>query len=266
MFSSGHSSFTLNETWQHFDFVLGRISHSVYKTGVGPGVLIMHELPGMTPQCVSLAERIRTEGFCVYLPLFFGQPGQRLNLLTSSFQLLRLCIRREFYCLAKNQTSPISEWLRALCRKIHEECGGNGVGAIGMCLTGNLVIPLMLEPSVLAPIACQPAVPFAFNTSLSCSLGVSHRDLSMAAQRSKSVTLYGYRFATDRICPAQRFQTLAKTMGSGFVGITIPTGPDSPFHIKNSSHAVFTEAFVDDPNHPTYQELHKVLDRFKSIL
>ena len=252
--------------WEHFDFTSGGICHPIFKSGQGPGVLIMHELPGMTPQCINFANRIKAAGFCAYLPLFFGRPGERLSLLSGGLSVLRLCVLREFYCLAANRTSPISDWLRHLCRKIYGECGGNGVGAIGMCLTGNLVIPLMLEPYVLAPITCQPALPFAITAGLRVAVGISSNDLLVAATRSQSVPLHGYRFSTDRLCPVERFDALAKMMGNGFVGITIPTGPNNPGNINRNAHSVFTEDFVNDPAHPTYKQLESLLAHFKNVL
>src|SRR5689334_7192053 len=111
------------------------IDHWVYRDGNGPGVLILHELPGMTPKCIELAERVMNRGYTVYLPLFFGEPGD-----DSSFQgaihVTALCVRHEFECFATEKTSPVSKWLRALCRQMKQECGGAGVGAIGMCITG----------------------------------------------------------------------------------------------------------------------------------
>jgi dienelactone hydrolase len=257
---------TSMQNWHQFKFIHGGISHPVYKKGVGPGVLLMHELAGMTPQCIRLAERIKEMGFCLYLPLFFGRPNERLGLLRGGLEVLRLCIRREFYCLAERQTSPVSDWLRGLCRRIFDECGGKGVGAIGMCLTGNLVIPLMLEPCILAPIACQPALPFGITKRRRKALGLSEGDLSQAVNRARVVPLRGFRFSTDKICPAERFETLTDKMGPGFVGVTIPTGPDHPGDIKKNAHSVFTEDFVDRPSHPTYQQLAQVLVYFKSVL
>nr|BFE50970.1 hypothetical protein GCM10017745_43970 [Saccharothrix mutabilis subsp. capreolus] len=34
-----------------------------------------------------------------------------------------------------------------------------GVGAIGMCFTGNFALTMMLEPAVLAPVLAQPSLP-----------------------------------------------------------------------------------------------------------
>jgi hypothetical protein len=73
-------------------------------------------------------------------------------------RIMSLCISREFTLLAANKASPVTESLRALARLAHEECGGRGVGAIGMCPTGGFASSMALEPVVLAPVL-QPGLP-----------------------------------------------------------------------------------------------------------
>jgi dienelactone hydrolase len=253
--------------WERFDFPFGKFSHPVYKSGAGPGILLMHELPGMTPECIRLAEIVKEKGFRVYLPLFFGEPGEDLGLVRGGLEVARLCVRGEVNCLATNRTSPISEWLRALCRLIHSECCSKGVGVIGMCFSGNFVLPVMLEPCVLAPVACQSALPFAISPIRKAALGVSSGDLSDIVLRSRTVPLHGYRFSTDCICPAERFDALQKALGEGFLRVDIPTGRLNPGNIRKHAHSVFAEDFApDDPGHPTYQELEKLLVYFRSVL
>src|SRR5271166_372284 len=56
--------------FSEFTFRDGDITHTVFRSKAnGAGVLIMHELPGMTPQCISLATRVVDAGFTVFLPL-----------------------------------------------------------------------------------------------------------------------------------------------------------------------------------------------------
>lgn len=134
------------------------ITHPVYRDGRGPGVLILHELPGLSPKCIELARLVMQEGYTVYLPLLLGSPGQN-SLRKGLFPLVKFCITREFNALSTHAPSRISTWLRALCRRMKEECGGPGVGAIGMCMTGNVILSLMLDDSVLAPVMTQPSFP-----------------------------------------------------------------------------------------------------------
>ncbi|CAA9362982.1 Dienelactone hydrolase [uncultured Leptolyngbya sp.] len=135
-----------------FKFSDGSAERPVYRKGEGPAVVLMHELPGMIPECVDLARRIAAASFTVYMPLLFGQPDEPLSIPKTVGYTAQLCISQEFYCFAKHQSSPITNWLRALCRRAHQECGDRGVGVIGMCLTGSFVLSLMADNVVIAPV------------------------------------------------------------------------------------------------------------------
>jgi dienelactone hydrolase len=254
-----------------FSFSEGGISHPVYRDGQGPGVLILHELPGMTPECVRLADLVMGAGHTVYLPLFFGRPGKTANNLQMATALF--CLRQEFQLLATDRSSPISRWLLALCRRIKTECGGRGVGAIGMCFTGGIVLSLLVDDTVLAPVVSQPALPLLVPfpgappvAERKAALGLSPAELQAAVARSATVPILGYRFETDKVCPKERFATLRQTFGPGFRGTEIPTGPGHPGDIPDGAHAVLTKSFVDQPGHPTRKALDEILAHFKRQL
>jgi dienelactone hydrolase len=235
----------------------GEIEHAVYDMGHGRGVVIMHELPGMTPSCIDLAKRIAREPYRVFLPLLFGQPNRRSTFLN----LAQICIGREFGLLACGGVSPITEWVRALCRKVHGECGGPGVGAIGLCFTGNLAIALMADDSVMAPVTAEPARPLiTFTRSAKADVGVSQPDLEAGkARAARGQRLLGLRFTHDRLCPAERFATLKNTFGSAFEAIEIDSAPGNPHGIERAAHSVLTKDLVDREGHPTRQALERVL-------
>jgi dienelactone hydrolase len=91
----------------------------------------------------------------VYAPVLFGSADAANAEKPTLGRILSLWISREFTLLAANKASPVTEWLRALARLAHEECGGHGIGAIGMCLTGGFALSMALEPVVLARVrAC----------------------------------------------------------------------------------------------------------------
>lgn len=229
-----------------FTFEHQGITHPVFTIGTGPGVLLMHELPGMTPQCLGLARRLTEEGYKVYLPLFFGRVGRRGNWVGNLW-----CVRREFSLWAANETSPIVDWLRALTERIWQECGGRGVGAIGMCLTGNFAIALLAQPWVQAPVSCQPSLPFRVLGD-PAGLALSPTDLAAVkaeAYRRASPAIVATRFAGDWLCPAKRFHTLKKELGDKVEEITLP----------GNKHATLTEHFVDEQGHPTRQALDRIL-------
>lgn len=249
-----------------FQFAHDGMSHAVFRDGAGPGVLLMHELPGMTPSCLKLAARIRDAGYTVYLPLFFGAPGQTLSGLAYGRALF--CVRREFHVLARRTTSPIAGWLRALCGRMRDECGGPGVGAIGMCLTGNVVLALMVDDVVMAPVTCQPSLPFGLTAAHRSELGVSPDDLACARDRSRTVPLLGYRYQTDGTCPRERFVRLRQEFGDGFRGTEFATGPHAPGKPPHGAHSVLTgpHADLDDPAHPARRALDEILAHFRERL
>jgi dienelactone hydrolase len=246
-----------------FDFVDGEISHRVFRKGNGPGVTIMHELPGMTTACISLADAVANSGFCVHLPLLFGRVGDYHPIAFAA----KLCISREFRIFAKKGGSPIVDWLRALCRKIKADCGGAGVGVIGLCLTGNFAIALMADDSVLAPIAAEPSLPlFSLTKSAREAIGVTDKELAGAQRRcSAGVPLMCLRFSSDRISPRERFEAVRNAFGSGFRGVVVKS-PDPDHRISARAHSVLTSDFVDEPDNPTRVARDQVVDFLKAQL
>jgi len=223
-----------------FDHADGGMTHTVYSRGTGPGVLLMHELPGMVPQCVELATTIADRGFTVFMPLMFGEAGAPPALKTLS---VRVCISHEFHCFAHHESSPITRWLRGLCAdRIRPRCPGPGIGAIGMCFSGAFVLSLFVDDQLLAPVLCQPGLPFpSLKPGAGAALGVSPEDLQEAL--GSNAPILGFRFEGDTLCPKERFETLRSTFGTRFEGHELP----------GTEHSVMTLAFVNDPAHPTFQ-------------
>jgi len=149
------------------------VERPVYRRGTGPGVVIIHEVPGITPEVAGFGRRVADEGFTAVLPKLFGTPGKPLSAAYALGEIARACISREFHVLATRRSSPITNWLRALCRRVHSECGGAGVGAVGMCLTGNFALSLMVDEAVMAPVLSQPSLPFPISSRHRAALHVS---------------------------------------------------------------------------------------------
>jgi dienelactone hydrolase len=246
-----------------FPFEWGGSARTVYTRGTGPGVVVMHEIPGITPAVARFATRVADTGFRVYLPHLFGTPGQAFSVPYVLSQAARVCVSREFSVLARRQASPITEWLRALCRHAHAECGGPGVGALGMCLTGNFALALMVDESVMAPVLSQPSLPFGVSGSHRAALHLSDGDLEKVKQRVKGgCPVLGMRFTRDPLCPGERFDRLRRELGAGFEAIEIDSSPGNPFGIKKLAHSVVTEDLVDQEGHPTRAALDRVLGFF----
>src|SRR5579862_3547884 len=138
---------------------LEEVTKVVHVAGVGPGVIVMTEMPGISPHVARFSRWIRDAGFTVYMPSLFGRDGAVPSVEDGAAVFQRACVSAEFRALAANESSPVTQWLRSLARLAHEECGGPGVGAIGMCFTGNFALTMMLEPSILAPVLSQPSLP-----------------------------------------------------------------------------------------------------------
>jgi dienelactone hydrolase len=250
-----------------FAFSHDGAERAVYRRGGGPGVVIMHEIPGITPEVARFARRVADAGFTAFLPHMFGTPGKALSFPYALGQIARACVSREFRVLAGGASSPITNWLRALCRHAHAECGGPGVGALGMCLTGNFALALMVDPAVMAPVLSQPSLPFGLTGSQRAALHLSAADLRTAKQRAEQgCGVLGLRFTHDPMCPGARFATLRREFGERFEGIEIDSGPGNPHGIKRIAHSVLTTDLVDEEGHPTRRALDRVLAFFAERL
>src|SRR6516165_11058042 len=152
--------------YEAFDFDDGRWTRRVYRRGSGPAVIVIHEMPGLHPLVVRFADRVAEAGMTVFCPLLFGVPGRPAAHPGGVLTMLGgMCVRREFNAWRAGKSSPIVDWLRALARKAHGDCGGKGVGAVGMCFTGGFALAMMTEPAVVAPVLSQPSLPLAGKNS-----------------------------------------------------------------------------------------------------
>jgi dienelactone hydrolase len=240
----------------------------IYRRGTGPAVVVMAEIPGITPRVVEFADRVVELGCTAVLPHLFGNPGQPATPLVSARRAAWGCVSREFTTWAVGRTSPVTLWLRELARQEHKRCGGPGVGAVGMCFTGGFALAMMVDESVVAPVLSQPSLPFPVSRRHRRDLGVSRDDLAAVKRRvaADSVEVLGLRFTCDRLAPAARFRQLRKELGDAFVGVEIDSSASNPHGIPRSAHSVLTEHLVDKPGNPTHDALHQVLDLFRRKL
>lgn len=231
-----------------------QVTHDVYEKGDGPPIVVIQELPGIGPETFHLAETLVSSGYRVSLPHLFGPLGRTSTL----GNLARLfCMRREFHVFARNASSPVVDWLRALCRDVRRRAGVRGVGVIGMCLTGNFAISLMGDDSVLAAVASQPSLPFGTQRALHMSAD----DIERARVRLETEgPMMAFRFDGDRICSATKFERIAEVFNrDGQASVTLVTVP-------GAGHSVFTLDFVDREGHPTRAALQSVLAYFGAKL
>ena len=250
-----------------FEFADDGAVRTVYRRGSGPAVVVMHEIPGITPEVAGFARRVADAGFTVWLPHLFGTAGRPLSMAYAATQIARACVAREFAVLAKDASSPITDWLRALARRAHAECGGPGVGALGMCLTGNFALALVLDAPVVAPVLSQPSLPFGLTSSHRAAVHASPDEIAAVKRLvADGGTVLGLRFTADPMCPAERFATLRRELGDGFEAVEIDSAPGNPWKIPRSAHSVLTTDLVDAEGHPTRVALDRVLALFRSRL
>lgn len=241
-------------------FEHGGRSHEVFTAGAGPAVVVVHEVPGIHPGVLDFAGRLIAAGYRVYLPSLFGRPGAAATTGATVRSIAHTCVSREFVVLA-DRTSPVVSWLRALAARAHAECGGLGVGAVGMCLTGGFALAMAVEPAVLAPVLSQPGLPAPVSKAKRAALGLDPPDLAAVKERAgQGLCVLGLRFTTDKGSPAERFATLRQELGDAFEGIEIDSSPGNPYGIRSSAHAVLTVELVDTPGHPTRAALDRVLE------
>jgi dienelactone hydrolase len=233
------------------------VTRTVYRRGNGPGVIVMHEMPGITPPVIHFANLVVEAGFTVLMPHLFGAVGKPFSVGYELSSLGRACVAREFHVLASHEESPIADWLRALCRQTHAELGGPGVGAVGMCFTGNFALALALEPAVIAPVMSQPSLPIVLGRERRAGLHVSDRTLAEVKRRG--VPVLGLRFSGDWMCPAERFARLSVELGDRFEAIEIDSSKGNPDGISRLAHSVLAHDFVDRAGHPTRRAADRVL-------
>lgn len=242
-------------------------TRTVYRMGTGPAVIVIHEIPGITPPVADFGRRVADAGFTAVLPVLFGEPGKPLSAGYAGRQLVWGCVSKEFTALATGSTSPITVWLRALGAAMHEECGGPGIGAVGMCFTGGFALAMMVDEVLLAPVLSQPSLPLSLSKKHRGDLGISDSDLQRVKERvADGACVLGLRFTADMAVPAARFETLRRELGDGFVAVEIDSSPGNEWGIKRSAHSVLTNDFVDEPRHPTRIALDRVLDLFRERL
>lgn len=232
----------------------------VFRRGSGPAVVVLSEVPGITPEVAGFARRVADAGFSVWMPQLFGTPMKPLSIPYAGETLAKICISREFRVLAANRSSPVVDWLRALARHAHGECGGPGVGVVGMCLTGNFGLAMMLDAPVIAPVLSQPSLPAGPLPSQVAGLHASAEEIAAAHEKidNEGARILGLRFSQDFMCRGERFDRLREEFGPAFEAIEIDAR-----HANRAAgtpaHSVLTTHLIDSDGEPTRAALDRTL-------
>jgi dienelactone hydrolase len=242
--------------WTSAPFSHEGTTREVLRRGAGPGILVMPEIPGVTPAVAAFGDRLVAEGYTVWIPVLFGEVGQPPTPGAILSTVARACVAKEFSALAAHESSPITETLRALARALSAETGGP-VGALGMCFTGNFALALMVDDAIAAPVLSQPSLPFPIGAERRRGLHVSDGDLATIKKRvAGGCPVLGLRFTHDRAVPAERFARLRE----------IDSSPGNPHGIPTKAHSVLTNDLVDEAGHPTRAALDRTLAFFRERL
>ncbi|QUD83303.1 dienelactone hydrolase family protein [Gordonia polyisoprenivorans] len=249
-------------TARHLDLAGDELT--VWTSGRGPAVVLLPEMPGISPDVLRFGRWIRDAGLTVYLPSLFGVDGAYPQAEAGTSIMKRACVSREFHAFAGGGTSPIATTLRALAGVAHAECGGPGVGAVGLCFTGNFALTMMLDDSVVAAVVNHPSLPLDDPGGLELSEADGH-----ALRRrldADDLRVSGYRFDTDRWCTAARFAAYAELLGDRFDGRVLPGSSANPSpppffaDVVGTPHSVVTAHLVDEAGHPTIRARDEIVD------
>jgi hypothetical protein len=223
------------EGWERSSFTAAGATRDVYRRGAGPAVVVIHEVPGITPKVARFANEVVERGFTVVMPSLVGTPGKPMSQAYAAVSLAKVCVAREFVTWGLNRTSPIIAWLRALARNVHLEVGGPGVGAVGMCFSGGFALGMMVDDIMLAPVLSQPSLPLAFGRAeRKGDLNLSPDDLQVVIDRAREgCQVLGLRYRDD-IAVGTRFDTLREVLGDAFIAIELPS-------TTKRDHSVLTE-------------------------
>jgi len=239
----------------------------VYRMGSGPAVIVIAEMPGITPHVLEFGRKVAAAGCTAVLPHLFGDPGRPAtgSYLAKSFG--PACVSKEFHAMALKKTSPVTVWLRKLAAVEHEKCGGPGVGVVGMCFTGGFALAMMVDDIVLAPVLSQPSLPFPLTKKHKADLGISDADLARVKERTAEGTcVLGLRFTNDPFCFEARFDTLRRELGDAFIAVELDSAPGNPHGHPKVAHSVLTEHLQDREGTPTRAALDQTLTFFREKL
>jgi len=252
------------DDFERRDVTLQGESKLVFIAGRGPAVIVMTEMPGISPEVARFARFVRDAGFTVWMPNLFGEPGRVPTIGKGVLTILRACVSREFRAFAANASSPVTQWLRALAAHAHPLCGGKGVGAIGMCFTGNFALSMMLEPAMLAPVLSQPSLPMG----QAAGMHIAPDELAAVKKRmdAEDLTVLAYRFEGDSFCRAQRFSAYQQALGDRFEGRVLPDSAANPDAMMKNPHSVVTAHLIDEAGQPTRAAVDEILAFFQSRL
>lgn len=216
---------------------------TVSHRGAGPAVIVMAELPGITPKVLRFAGWVADFSCTAVVPHLFGVPGRhpgRNTLSAGAYvnsSFLPACVSREFTMWATNRTSAVVGWLRSLAAAEHDQCRGPGVGA---------------DDHLLAPVLSQPSMPMPVTRGQRGGIDCSADDFAIVKHRcaAEGLQVLGLRFKGDRSVPAARFRFLQDQLDDASIAVELEDSAANPAAVMPIPHSVLTEHLVDQPGQP----------------
>ena len=250
------------EGWHQSPFTGGGLTHDCYEKGSGPGVVLIPEMPGMTPEVLGLGEFLVAQGFTVVVPSPFGVPGREASLGYTLGTLRKVCVSSEFRAFALDAHRPITDFLRAVAADLASRTPGKGVGVIGMCFTGGFALATAVEATVLASVMSQPAVPFPISRARNLDPGSSRAEVDAVASRTEdgSLCVMGLRFSEDSSAPAARFAGLKARLGDAFEVIQLDSSKGNVDGFSSGAHSVLTSEVRENPQNSAFRARARVAE------
>ena len=257
-------------------FTHGGKSAACSGRGTGPAVIVMSEMPGITPKVAEFARRVADIGCTAVLPHLFGVAGQGPARRRSAADCSRyglstfvpLCVSREFTTWAAGPHVAGHRLAAGARRRRARALRRPGVGAVGMCFTGGFALAMAADPTraragAVAAVAARSPSPAKQRRSIDCSPA----DLAVVKGRCAGRGPPGARPALQgrpASCPPSasvppRAARRGVRRASSSTTRRQPRRPMKP-------HSVLTEHLVDEPGEPTRAALDQVLDLFRTRL
>ena len=240
--------------WRRTPFTGAGHTHDCYEKGRGPGVVLIPELPGITPEVLGLAEHLVAAGFTVVVPSPLGTAGKPPTVPYVLGQVTRVCVSAEFRAFARDAARPFTAYLRAVSRELAARTPGRGVGVIGMCFTGGFALAAAVDDVVRAPVLSQPSLPFPISGGHRRDLGISPTELGLVKARTTGdgLCLLGLRFSADKAATTERFAGLRAQLGDAFEVIELDSAPGNADGFRANAHSVLTAEVREDPPNAAY--------------
>jgi dienelactone hydrolase len=248
--------------WTAAPFTAAGYTHDVYRKGEGPGVVLIPEMPGLTPNVLALGNHLVDNGFTVASPSLYGTPGAAALRPGAVPVMLRGCVAKEFAAFATNADRPVAHYLRALARDLNEKTPGKGVGVIGECWSGGFALAAAVDDSVIAPVLSQPSLPIGLTAKHRRDPGLSEEELKVVERRAADDGLcaLGLRFSEDRLSPSERFKTLKARLGDAFEVIEVSSKKGNGHDFGKMAHSVLTLEVREQHGHPAYEARKRVVE------